>query len=70
MSESKETIEYLVEWAIDIEAESPEEAVKMAAEDCFQDRIAYGVECSPCVFTVTDKKTGFTITVDLSKEGV
>lgn len=70
MSESKETTEYLVEWAIDIEAESPEEAVKMAAEDCFQDRIADGVECTPCVFTVTNKKTGFSITVDLSEEGV
>ena len=70
MSESKETTEYLVEWAIDIEAESQEEAAKLAAEYCFQDRIAYGEECTPCVFEVTNKKTGFSITVDLSKEGV
>ena len=70
MSGSKETTEYLVEWALDIEAESPEMAAKLAAADCFQDRIAYGEECTPCVFEVTNKKTGFSITVDLSKEGL
>ncbi len=60
----------MVGWVIDIEADSTEMAAKLAAADCFQDRIAYGEECTPCVFEVTNKKTGFSITVDLSKEGV
>jgi len=54
---------YLVEWSIDIDAETPEEAAKLALE------VQRDPESQGLFFEVTDDKTGECVTVDLF-EGV
>lgn len=43
---------YRVTWEVDVEAETPQEAAKLAAQTYFQDRIANGEAETSCVFEV------------------
>ena len=58
---------YRITWSIDVEAADALEAVRKAASDNFQARIAEGCDGTACVFECREDHEGEAVTIDLAE---
>ena len=58
---------YRITWSIDVEAADALEAVRKAAAENFQARIAEGRPATACVFEYREDHEGLAVTIDLAE---